>query len=1286
MHCDPIVLSPLVNGISYAKTMVDTGCLCYGLCDPAFVRKADLKRVEIKPFYMEAFDGEKAKRPIKEAVAVNMDLEGHMERVWCYVTPLGGYDMYLGMPWIRKKEVRIDKGGKRLRIGRSTVRSEETFNEETARISSARLVSAVSWNHLRTRKKRSAQVFAASMADINKALQVKKPTDPKTRLPPHLHQFLDVFSREASDKLPPFRGPSVDNKIELEKDDQGKERAVPWGPLYNMSRDELLVLRKTLSELLDKGFIRVSNSPAAAPILFVKKPGGGLRFCVDYRALNKITRKDRYPLPLIQETLRNLSESVVFTKLDVIAAFHRIRVAKGDEWKTAFRSRFGSYEWLVTPFGLANAPSTFQRYINWVLRDILDDFCSAYIDDIIIYSKDRKQHQKHVEEVLQRLRDAGLQCDIDKSEFEVESTKYLGFIIEAGKGIRMDPEKVKAIQEWQAPTTVKGVRGFLGFANFYRRFIEHYSDVVRPLTELTHKDTTFQWNDDADRAFHQLKRVFLAGPALAQFDFEKPTRVETDSSGWCIGATMMQPNDDGLYVPCAFFSKKLNSAECNYEIYDKEMLAIVRSLEEWDAELRSVKRFEVFSDHKNLEYFMTVRKLTERQMRWSLTLARFNFQIVHVSGVNNERADALSRRDQDMPKDSQDDRLMERHVQLIKPEWIAQGRMRVSALSRARVDDMSPPGDEMTKKSNTPRVAPVTRSQSNPRLVPEDTQSRTKGAPRRSHEQESNLSSLTAPRVTLEAALEKMENGSAGPQGDSANHATPLAVGEEHHLMKLWPKAVKDDPEYLQALDAVRKEKRKFPADLRLKVSIAECNTSPTGKLMYRDRVWVPKTRNLRTQVLQEIHDSAVHVHPGREVMYAIVARQFYWPGIAREVRTFVENCDECGSNKAWRTLRHGFLKPLPIPDRVWSEISMDFITGLPISEGCSNMVVITDRLSKGVVADGLEDIETETVAKWFLRRYYPHHFLPKAIVSDRGAQFTGAFWKRLCDTLKIRRRLSTAFAPETDGSTERANEVIETTLRQLVNWAQEDWMEWLQVGVGAICGRNASSIGISPFFMTHGWNQEVFSFDFKDTHVRKSPVSRAEQVLQKLKDVRQLAETAMASAQEAQETAANRRRMQAPVYRVGDKVWLSLENIQTDRPSKKLDQRYAKFEILEVKGSHTYKLNVPPGVHDVFPTRLLRPVRSNPLPGQRLHEPQPVGIVLNKEVKYEVDEILDEKKGRGGVQKYLVRWIGYKKPTWEPHDFVKDLLALDRWEEKKRNGHVSQGGLVRERRRRRVM
>lgn len=192
----------------------------------------------------------------------------------------------------------------------------------------------------------------------------------------------------------------------------------------------------------------MSSSPASSPVLFAKKPGGGLRLCIDYRALNAITRKDRYPLPLIRETLNNISKAKWFTKLDVIAAFHKIRVAEGDEWKTAFRTRFGLFEWLVTPFGMANSPSTFQRYINWTLREYLDEFCSAYLDDVLIYTDGSlRQHQDHVRKVLSKLQSAGLHVDIKKCEFEVKSTKYLGFIIDAGKGISIDPDKVKAIKE-----------------------------------------------------------------------------------------------------------------------------------------------------------------------------------------------------------------------------------------------------------------------------------------------------------------------------------------------------------------------------------------------------------------------------------------------------------------------------------------------------------------------------------------------------------------------------------------------------------------------------------------------------------------------------------------------------------------------------------------------------------------------------------------------------------------------------------------------------------------------
>lgn len=632
------------------------------------------------------------------------------------------------------------------------------------------------------------------------------------------------------------------------------------------------------------------------------------------------------------------------------------------------------------------------------------------------------------------------------------------------------------------------------------------------------------------------------------------------------------------------------------------MLAIIRCLNEWDAELRGVKEFEIHTDHKNLEYFTTVQKLTERQMRWSLVLSRYNFKIIHVPGRENERADALSRRDQDLPKDVTDNRLQNRHMRLLRPEVFAAH----SVVHASRTD-------------STAQVKPRDD------FVP------------RHHEQ---------------------------------------VVGELPDELSDWNEAVQGDDVYCSIRTAVTKGDRKFPTKLELKISMTECSVSPEGHLLFRSRRWVPSTANLRTRIIQTTHDSMVSGHPGREVTYAFVARQFFWPGMSQDIRDFTDACDGCGRNKSWRSRRQGFLKPLPIPDRIWSEISMDFITDLPESEACKNMIVITDRLGKGCIADGLENIEAETVARWFIRRYLPIHWLPFAIVSDRGTQFTGALWTRICETLQIKRRLSTAFSPETDGSTERMNQIIEAFLREFVNHAQDDWLQLLPIAVSAICGRDSASTGVSPFFLSHGWHQsllEDYADDLSSPNAKDSPITKADRILRKLREATEWAQASMATAQEAQEKAANRRRIEAPAYRKGDKVWLSLEHIATDRPSKKLDAKYAKYKVIEIIGSHNYRLNTPPGIRNVFHTRLLKPANSNPLTGQVLHEPQPPALMIDEdgEDMYEIDEILNQKRarGRGNKQQYLVKWTGYKKPTWTPASALDSTIALREWNGRLRTG-----------------
>lgn len=411
-----------------------------------------------------------------------------------------------------------------------------------------------------------------------------------------------------------------------------------------MSRDELKALSEYLKENLANGFIRRSSSPAAAPILFVKKKDGSLRLCVGYRGLNKITVKNRYPLPLINELMDRLSSAKVYTKLDIRNAYHRIRIAKGDEWKTAFRTKYGLFEYTVMPFGLTNAPASFQSLINETLREFLDRFVVVYLDDILIFSEETAEHQHHVSLVLEKLREAKLYAKAEKCEFDVDRVDFLGFTI-SPTGISMDQSKVSTITAWPTPKSVHDVQVFLGFANFYRRFIKDYSKLTLPITALTKKNCIFTWSSDADAAFQGLKQAFTSAPILRHFDPNSQIIVETDASDSAVAGILSQYGTDNLLHPVAFYSRKLTISEANYDIYDKELLAIVNCFETWRHYLQGAShQIIVYTDHKNLEYFASTKSLNRRQARWSIFMNSFDFVITYRPGTKNPKADALTRR------------------------------------------------------------------------------------------------------------------------------------------------------------------------------------------------------------------------------------------------------------------------------------------------------------------------------------------------------------------------------------------------------------------------------------------------------------------------------------------------------------------------------------------------------------------------------------------------------------------------------------------------------------------
>lgn len=347
-----------------------------------------------------------------------------------------------------------------------------------------------------------------------------------------LEDFKDVFPDKLPIGLPPQR--DVDHEIILFPGVKPPSRAP-----YRMSVKELEELKKQLDENLKHGFIRPSRSPFGSPVLFVKKKDGSMRLCVDYRALNKITVKNKYPLPLISDLLDQLQGAKIFSKIDLRSGYHQIRIAENDISKTAFRTRYGHFEFLVLPFGLTNAPATFMHLIQKIFHSYLDRFVVVYLDDILVYSRSRDEHEEHLRTVLQVLRENKLYAKLNKCAFYRTEIEFLGHVISAD-GVYMEKNKMQDIKGWPQPKSVHEVRSFLGLAGFYRKFIKNFSQISSAMTDLLKKDSKFKWTERHQEAFESLKKAVSSAPVLIIPDPKLPFVVSTDASGYAIGATLSQ--------------------------------------------------------------------------------------------------------------------------------------------------------------------------------------------------------------------------------------------------------------------------------------------------------------------------------------------------------------------------------------------------------------------------------------------------------------------------------------------------------------------------------------------------------------------------------------------------------------------------------------------------------------------------------------------------------------------------------------------------------------------------
>jgi transposase InsO family protein len=724
-----------------------------------------------------------------------------------------------------------------------------------------------------------------------------------------------------------------------------------------------------------------------------------------------------------------------------------------------------------------------------------------------------------------------------------EETEFLGHVL-TKHGIKMNAGLVKAIQEWPTPRRQRHVMQFLGLCQYYHQHIDHYADLALPLTTLLAASSTFHWDQAQQDSFEALKKAVTTAPILHIFDPALFTAVETDASGFAVGAVLFQRDADGTSHPVAYTSRKMNAAERNYPTHEQELLAVVHALKTWRYYLDGT-HFIVYTDHATLRHFPTQPNLTRRQARWMELFQEYDFDFRYKPGKDNIVPDALSRRPD--------------------YQWTAQDLFQLHNLTI----DFDP-----------------------------DTKRR---------------------------------------------------------FVELYPK----DPQLGPLLEQYRNSSPKS----RYYVDDGLLWTRIAGSI----RLCVPQDPTLRTLLLHDHHDAPIAGHLGFDKTYDALRRTYFWPRMARDTKAYVNSCEQCQRNKPILHHKAGLFTPLEIPSQRWETVSMDFIVQLPkTAHGYDAITVFVDKLSKQVhfCASHTTDSAAD-VARLFFDQVFRLHGMPRAFISDRDTKFTSKFWMALTKLLGIKQNMSTAFHPQSDGQTERANRTLEEMLRSYISYHQRDWDKFLSMMEFAYNNSINPTTGVSPFLLNQGFHPLVPASLISPT---TTPAPAVADFIQQQSSVLALAQDAIAQAQLQQKHYADK--FHQPVsFTVGDMVLLSTEHISAaahaNRPSKKLEPNFVgPFKIIEAINDNAFKLDLPSSMHQhpVFNADLLKPYKPSPSMFPDRTPPRPPPILVDDNEEYEVDDILDYKIIRGSP-KWLVKWKGYPldDATWEPKRALKnahDILS----------------------------
>ena len=840
------------------------------------------------------------------------------------------------------------------------------------------------------------------------------------------------------------------------------------------------LVRKLLDEMIQQKIVEPASGPWSSPIVLVSKKDGSPRFCVDYRRINSLTRKDAHPLPRIDDTLDALSGAKWFSTIDLASGYWQVEVEPSDREKTAFATPFGLHQFRVMPFGLCNAPSTFQRLMELVLAGLHWSTCLVYLDDIIIYSRTIDDHLKHLQEVLERLRAAGLKLKPSKCYLLQKSVHYLGHII-SEHGVATDPQKTHCVKQWPIPMCVAELRQFLGLATYYRKFVRNFAQVASPLYRLTERNKTWTWNEECEVAFCTLKERLTSAPILAFPNFTQPFILDADASTYGLGAVLAQ-TIDGKEQVVAYASRTLTKAERRYCATRREMLAMVWAVRYFRPYLYG-RLFTARTDHNSLKWLQNFRDTEGQLARWLEILAEYQFTVEHRPGKRHGNADALSRtpctqcgRQEEPGEDS---------------------------VETITVADASPPQGDSVESITVAASCPPQGS--NPSQG--DNHELRSWAPAWSPEE---VESFQRADPSLGPVLQWLASDSI---------PTTFPRDSSHGVQTLW---------------AQRQQ-------LILKEGILYRKWEDVPRKGHSQHLQLVLPHELVPTVLEALHNHSTAGHLGITKTLQKVRYRFYWPGQRRDIEDWCRACDDCASRKhppkphcaPLQSDLHG----IPL-----QRVAMDILGPLPETErGHKYVLVIADYFTKWTEAFPMPNMEAHTVANLFVYHFICRFGAPDYLHTDQGRNFESALMSEVCKLLGVSKTRTSPYHPQSDGLVERFNRTLLNMLSVVAKDNEHDWD--LQVPLVMMAYRTSvqESTGATPFSLMFGREARLpidVIFGPPPGEKPASPSQYALLLRQRLEAAYHCVRTQLSLQQRRQKTLYDQKASGAP-YCVRDLVWL---------------------------------------------------------------------------------------------------------------------------------------------------